>query len=170
MRHKTREEVIDGLIPDTMIKKAISNQIKPMASRKIAKYQAQQVVAFNNENEVLQGEIVEAMSSGMYEIQVEDWDGRESTYIVPEFDIIKVISGAMRRTASYGNFYIHDDMEKGLSDNQIIRKIRERYIDIGQEQAKEIVDAIRAGGPDAPTDWSKRGGSKRADYWGNRIK
>lgn len=55
---------------------------------------------------------------------------------------------------SYGNVYIKADIEKGLSKEEIIKKIQDRYPDIGDEQAAEIYGGVVSG---------KGGG------WGNNL-
>jgi len=46
---------------------------------------------------------------------------------------------------SYGNVYIEADIEKGLSKEDIIRKIQDRYSDITDEQAAEIYAGVVSG-------------------------
>lgn len=50
---------------------------------------------------------------------------------------------------SYGNVYIEADIKRGLSKEQIVKKIQDRYSHIGAAQAAEIYDAVESGG-DAP--------------------
>ena len=57
---------------------------------------------------------------------------------------------------SYGNWSIQGDIDKGMSESQIIKKIMDRYSNIPHEQAKGIYDAVKKGGSGATADWSDR--------------
>jgi hypothetical protein len=57
---------------------------------------------------------------------------------------------------SYGNYNIQADLESGSTVKECIRKVMERYDDIGIDQATAIVKAVAAGGAEATTDWSHR--------------
>ena len=61
---------------------------------------------------------------------------------------------------SYGNFSIEEDIQRGMTKDQIIQKIQSRYSDIGFEQAKRIVEAVQKSGAGASTDWGHYGSEK----------
>ena len=56
-----------------------------------------------------------------------------------------------KRDNSYGNIMIQSDIDKGMTEEQIIKKIQTRYPDIGYSQAKGIYEGVLKGGS---TDWS----------------
>jgi len=52
---------------------------------------------------------------------------------------------------SYSNSDIAADLKAGVPETAVVARIMKRYSDIGLEQARKIVKAVRAG---EPTDWS----------------
>lgn len=56
---------------------------------------------------------------------------------------------------SYGNYSIAADLNKGMSPDDVVKRIMARYSDIKEPQARSIVEAVQKGGPDAQADWSK---------------
>ena len=58
-------------------------------------------------------------------------------------DMLKVEES--RVNESYGNVYIEDDIRKGVSEEEIVKKIRSRYSWISQTQARQIYVDIKNG-------------------------
>ena len=56
------------------------------------------------------------------------------------------VNGQLIKLNSYGNYMIADDIQKGLSEAEIIKKITDRYSNISDAQAKRIYDAVKQGG------------------------
>lgn len=90
----------------------------------------------------------EAQSGDYYVVKYADG----STARMREGDL----NNSKEKENSYGNYSIHSDMKGGLSDADIVKKIRMRYTDIDEAQAQEIVKAVKQGGPNASADWSHR--------------
>ena len=64
------------------------------------------------------------------------------------------------RDNSYGNYSIWEDIKKGTSKTQIIKKIQERYDDIGYSQADGIYEAVRKSEGKGGADWTHYGKEK----------
>lgn len=58
--------------------------------------------------------------------------------------------GKLKKHMSYGEVYMQSDMDEGLSDDEIVKKLTDRYPDIPEDEARKIVENVRAG---IPNDW-----------------
>lgn len=92
------------------------------------------------------------------------WDKHKSQWKLNSKDEIEQDESAteklgMRKKSSYGTEYIRYDIRNGLTDEQIAKKINERYEDISYETGLEIAKSIRETGI---FDWRKLNFKKKS--------
>lgn len=92
------------------------------------------------------------------EFSIEDGSRFNMTELVDSYNRRKAAKcNAEKETKenSYGNYMIDADLKKGMSPDDVVKRIMARYSDIKEPQARSIVEAVQKGGPDAQADWSK---------------
>lgn len=71
---------------------------------------------------------------------------------------------------SYGNFSIASDLAKGMSPEEVVKRIMARYSDIKEPQARGIVEAVQKGGANAEADWKHHNAQETPEQKAEREK
>jgi len=109
---------------------------------------------------MLASEIINAIGEQIGDYMEMDRQELEENVSIVLPEVRKAIGkkAKFKKQMSYGAEYVRVDIENGMTDKQIIRKLRDYYDDIGKEQAQQIVDAVRNGGT---PDYSHHTGSRK---------